>query len=389
MLEYLTRLLFERGLAPHGFCLLWDPALIWTHVVADALIGAAYFSIPVVLGVFLARRRDVQFSWVVWLFAAFIMACGITHLMSIVVLWNPIYGIQALLKIATAIVSVATAVSLWPLLPRALALPSPAQLALANGNLVERIRERDDALAALQRETADRERAEDRLRQSLKMEAVGQLTGGIAHDFNNLLTVIAGNLERALRLSPDNAPVQRALASAMDGTDRAALLTRQLLAFSSQQALQPAPEDLNLILSGMRDLLEQSLVPDHAILFDLAPALPAVTVDRVQTETVILNLAVNARDAMPSGGRLTFTTRAEAHQVVLTVTDTGVGMADDVRSRVFEPFFTTKALGQGTGLGMSQVYGFIKQSGGEIAIESAPGVGTTITLSLPIRSSAA
>lgn len=125
MLDYLTRLFAERGIAPHGYCLFWDPALIWTHVISDALIELAYFSIPLVLGRFLAQRRDVEFGWVVWLFAAFIMACGVTHFMSIVVLWIPAYGIEGLIKLATAVVSVATAIVLWPLLPKAVALPSP------------------------------------------------------------------------------------------------------------------------------------------------------------------------------------------------------------------------------------------------------------------------
>lgn len=383
MFEYFTRLLYERGLAPHGFCLLWDPALIWTHVVADALIGIAYFSIPVALATFLARRRDVQFGWAVWLFAAFILACGITHFMSILVMWEPLYGIQALLKVATAIVSVATAAALWPLLPKALAVPSPAQLALVNADLLERVRERDAALDALRHETAERERAEDMLRQAQKMEAVGQLTGGIAHDFNNLLTIIAGNIERSQRLASDDERLQRPLANAMDGADRAARLTQQLLAFSRRQALQPSSENLNSTLSGMQALLQSTLGSNSEIVFELAENLPTVVVDKAQTENAILNLALNARDAMPDGGRLSFATSATADSVILTVTDTGSGMADDVRERIFEPFFTTKSIGKGTGLGMSQVYGFIKQSGGDIRVASSPGGGTTIELTLP------
>ncbi len=143
--------------------------MIWTHVIADALIGIAYFSIPVAIVYFLTHRRDVAFGWIVWLFAAFIMACGATHFLSIWTLWHPDYGIEGLVKALTAIISVVTAVALWPLLPRAIALPSPAQLQMANAGLSLRIAERDTALAALYRETAERERAETMFRQSQKM----------------------------------------------------------------------------------------------------------------------------------------------------------------------------------------------------------------------------
>ncbi len=383
MLEYLTRLLAERGLAPHGYCLLWDPALIWTHVVSDLLIGLAYFSIPVVLASFLSRRRDVQFGWVVWLFAAFIMACGLTHFMSILVLWVPAYGIEGLLKVVTALVSVGTAIALWPLLPKAVALPSPAQLAIANADLTMRVGERDDALEALKRETAEREHAQDLLRQVQKLEAVGQLTGGVAHDFNNLLMIVAGNLERAGRLAAGNEPMKGALANAMEGVDRAAKLTQQLLAYSRRQPLVPSSQNLNEVASTTSELLGRTLGPEYRVVLDLAENLPNVVVDRSQTENVILNLAINARDAMPQGGRLSIRTWAEEHEVFLAVSDTGTGISEEIRDRIFEPFFTTKAVGRGTGLGLSQVYGFIKQSGGDIKVDSAPGEGTTVILKLP------
>lgn len=383
MLDYLTRLLAERGMAPHGYCLFWDPALIWTHVISDALIGIAYFSIPIVLGRFLAQRRDVEFKWVVWLFAVFIMACGVTHFMSILVLWIPAYGIEGLIKLVTAIVSVATAIVLWPLLPKVVALPSPRQLQDANARLVATIAERDAALSAVRRETAERERAEGMLRQAQRMEAIGQLSGGVAHDFNNLLTVVAGNVARAQRLAPGDDRLQRSLADAMEGADRAAKLTQQLLAFSRRQPLQPTPQNLGEIARDISGFIERTLGARVTVNLDIPETLPTITVDRSQTESAILNLALNARDAMPDGGQLTLRAYTEGTFVVLDVSDTGGGMDETTRSRALEPFFTTKAVGQGSGLGLSQVFGFMKQSGGNIELRSEPGHGASVRLSFP------
>ncbi len=383
MLDYLDKMLNVQGLPPHGFCLLWDPTLIWTHVVADLLIGLSYFSIPIVLAVFVMRRGDVQFRWAVWMFAAFIMACGATHLFAIYTLWMPAYGVQGLIKGITAVVSVGTAVALWPLLPRAVALPSPAQLALANDTLNRRMEERDLAFQSLQNEVIERERVEAMLRQAQKMEAVGQLTGGIAHDFNNLLTIVVANLERAERLAADDPRIGKALDSAMKGASRAARLTHQLLAFSRQQSLQAEPSEINEIVSGMSEMITRTLGPEVHLQLDLDPAAGKVLVDVGQTENAILNLALNARDAMPGGGHLTIATRAAEGRTCLLVSDTGTGMAPDVINHVFEPFFTTKGVGKGSGLGLSQVYGFTKQSGGEIDIESTVGEGTTLIISLP------
>ena len=384
VIDYLQKMLETRGLAPHGFCLLWDPALIWTHVIADALIGVAYFSIPVAIAYFLTRRRDIAFSWVVWMFAVFIMACGTTHFFSIWTLWNPDYGAEGLVKAVTAGASVFTAVALWPLLPKAIALPSPAQLQRANDDLTARIAERNAALAALEREAAERKRAEEMLRQSQKMEAVGQLTGGIAHDFNNLLTIVVANLDRAQRLPPGDPGLGRAIGNALTGAGRAATLTGQLLAFARKQPLLPAAHDLNAIVTQMQGLIDGMLGGGVTVVADLAPDLWPVVVDANQTENAILNLAVNARDAMPDGGTLTLRTRnVGGDAVVLEITDTGAGMSPDVAAKAIEPFFTTKQPGQGTGLGLSQVYGFIRQSDGNLAIDSTPGAGTTITISLP------
>ncbi len=384
MMEYFQRLLGGAGLAPHGFCLLWDPVLIWTHVVADALIGLAYFSIPVAMAVFLTRRADMQYRGVAWLFVAFILACGTTHFLSIWTLWVPDYGIEALVKLVTALVSVATAIALWPLIPRALALPSPAALRRANADLEALIAERDLALAALERANTERHAAEAMLHQSQKMEALGQLTGGIAHDFNNLLTIVMANVSRARRLSSDGA-IETSLDSALLGAEQAARLTDQLLSFARRQPLRAQVQDLNGIIGRIAELSSSGIDTRVDIQMALAPDLWPVEVDAGQAENAILNLIVNARDAMPDGGTLVLATAnvpGLPDMVSLTVRDTGHGMDDDVRERALEPFYTTKEMGRGSGLGLPQVYGFATQSGGSVTIDSAPGAGTMVRLLL-------
>jgi signal transduction histidine kinase/ActR/RegA family two-component response regulator len=254
-------------------------------------------------------------------------------------------------------------------------------------------------LARLQSEVRRREIAEEALRQSQKMEAVGRLTGGIAHDFNNHLTVISSNIELLQRrLAPDSGSLHRLAEAAMAGVRRAATLTHRLLAFSRQQPLEPEALDVGRLVSNMSELLRRTLGEHIAIETVLAAGLWQTRVDANQLENVLLNLAVNARDAMPRGGKLTIETAntyldeayaashaelAAGQYVMLGVTDTGVGMTPDVIEKVFEPFFTTKPLGQGTGLGLSMVYGFVKQSGGHVAIYSEPGHGSKVTVHLP------
>jgi signal transduction histidine kinase len=400
MLDWIRNLLSADALSPHGVCLLWRPELIWTHVVSDILIGLAYFSIPLALGRFLYKRRDVEFGWMIWMFVGFIMLCGVTHFMSIWTLWNADYGVEAIVKAATGAASVATALALWPLLPRAIALPSPTQLRRVNEQLEVRIAERDAALAALERETQDRQRAEAVLHQVQKMDAVGQLTGGVAHDFNNLLTVVLGNLDRIARKSEDE-EVRRAVSNAVAGAERAAALTQQLLSFARQHPVEASPQSANLLVETALSLTRASLGENIKVEVNLAQDAPAVLVDRNQAENALVNLIVNAREAMGGGGVLTLTTARERVEqgaaavlsagdyVRIEVSDTGAGMTDAVRERAFEPFFTTRPLGQGTGLGLSQVYGFVRQSGGQVEIDSAPGRGAKVIIRLPAAASAA
>jgi signal transduction histidine kinase len=244
----------------------------------------------------------------------------------------------------------------------------------------------------------ERLQVEERLRQSQKMEAVGQLTGGIAHDFNNMLAIVIGALSLAQRrLARGETAIGEYIATAMEGANRAAALTHRLLAFSRQQPLSPRALNANQMVSEMSELLRRTLGETIQMETVLAGGLWQVRADSSQLENAILNLAVNARDAMPEGGRLTIET-ANAHlddsyaadhnvsagqYVMLAVTDTGGGMSHDVVARAFDPFFTTKGAGKGTGLGLSQVFGFVKQSGGHVKIYSEPAQGTTVKIYLP------
>jgi PAS domain S-box-containing protein len=249
------------------------------------------------------------------------------------------------------------------------------------------------------RDLTVRVKMEQDLRQAQKMEAIGQLTGGVAHDFNNLLTVISGNLEMLeARLSgPDE---RELLEQAREACQLGAQLANRLLAFGRRQPLQPKLVDLAGLVGGMVDLLRRSLGATIAIETQLARGLPMVTVDPGQVENALLNLAVNARDAMPKGGKLMIAAavarlgpaevvghpdQSPGAYVTLAVTDTGSGMTPEVRQRAFEPFFTTKGPGAGSGLGLSMVYGFVKQSGGHVQLDSEPGLGTTVRLFLPVR----
>ena len=251
----------------------------------------------------------------------------------------------------------------------------------------------------VQKEIEQRLEAEDALRQSQKMETVGQLTGGIAHDFNNLLQIVSGNLDLLRQKIPGDADhLKRYADRAFAGADRAATLTQRLLAFSRRQPLSPKPIDINRLIPGMSDLLHRTLGETIEVESVLTPRLWPVDADPNQLENAIINLAINARDAMPDGGKLTIETQnahldhsyssqnpevAIGQYTVICISDTGFGMDVETVAKAVEPFFTTKEVGRGTGLGLSMVYGFVKQSGGHMKIYSEPGEGTTVKVYLP------
>ncbi len=515
----MTSLFDLSRFTPHGFCLSWDPWLVWLMAGSDLLIAAAYFSIPVALLMFVLQRRDLAFKPVFALFAAFILACGTTHVFGALTLWVPAYRLQGAVNAMTALLSVATAVMLWPLLPKALALPSPSSLRRVNDALAHEVQRRDlaarllresearqkrlyartpaalhavdaegnllevsdcwlvltgytreevigrniasfyssESQAAMRRKFADikagsdstfcerqlrrrdgairdvevhyeperdeagkllrimaavtdvtaRKQAEaalrvteEHLRHAQKMEAVGQLTGGIAHDFNNLLTTIMGSLELLQQRAALDERSLRLTSNALEGSRRAARLTSQLLTFSRRQRLAPEPLVPEQIVDGIRDLLARTLGDGITLEVVLPEESWTFLADRNQMEAALLNLVINARDAIPGPGghvRIDVSNRAVGVEeaasepdplppgdyVVISVSDDGIGMNPEVQARAFEPFFTTKGPGAGTGLGLSQTYGFVTQSGGAIRVESAPGRGTRIDILLP------
>jgi DNA-binding response OmpR family regulator len=257
-----------------------------------------------------------------------------------------------------------------------------------NATLDDQVQARTAELTAsnrqLMQEIAQRQKAEAALLQAQKMEAVGQLTGGLAHDFNNLLTAVVGNLDliRSRTIEPR---IMRLADNAFKAAERGSKLTAQLLAFSRTQKLATSSIDINRTIEGMREFLNQSLGANVTIELELDPTDPVVIADGNQLEVGILNLGINARDAMPDGGTLTITTSADpddARRVLVSVRDTGTGMPPEVIARAFDPFFTTKPPGKGTGLGLSQVYGLVRQMGGDVDIISKAGEGTAVRLHL-------
>ncbi len=415
MFEFFRHLLSTEFM-PHGMCYLWDPAVLWVNVISDAAIAASFYAIPFLLFFFARRRRNISFKWIFVAFGLFMLACGSTHVLGVVTVWHPVYRLVGLIKALTAVASVATFAGLIPMMPMLIRMPSPAALAREiearreaeervrkiNAELEERVARRtaslEQALQYLQKEMQRRQELERELIQAQKMEAVGRLAGGVAHDFNNLLTVILG-YDEILREHVKDDPVALDYAGEiLRASERASDLTSQLLAFSRRQVSVPRVVDLNLVVLNIDKMLKRMIGEDIELETRLDPDLARVLVDPAHIDQIILNLAVNSRDAMPQGGKLIIETAnveigdeyASAHIgmsagpcVLLTVSDTGVGMDAATREHIFEPFFTTKERGKGTGLGLPIVYGIVKQYGGEVPAYSEPEHGTVFKISLP------
>jgi signal transduction histidine kinase len=385
-------------LIPHGACLDWRPDLIWLNVVSDAMAAFAFFATAFVLGFYVWRRRhEVMFRGVFWSLAIFGAVGGMARIMSIITLWVPAYGIEGLTKALLALVAIAVTTEMLRMRPRLQVLPTRIQLQQAYAALEEETRQRRNAEAMVKR-FQEIEATEAQVRQAQKMEAIGQLTGGVAHDFNNILTVITGSIEILAEAVSDRADLAQITDMIGAAAQRGADLTQYLLAFARRQPLQPRATDVNALVIDVARLLRPTLGEhieiESMLAHDSAPAL----IDASQLSTAILNLALNARDAMPDGGKLTLETKnvvldenyaamnsdvKPGNYVMIAVSDTGLGIPSNMLDKVFEPFFTTKDAGKGSGLGLSMVYGFVKQSNGHIKIYSEEDHGSSVKLYLP------
>jgi signal transduction histidine kinase/CheY-like chemotaxis protein len=349
--------------------------------MSDAALALACLAIPLTLAV-AARRHDLPLQPQLRLFAAFLLLAGAAHGLGLLTLWLPVYGLEALVKAAAAIAAILAALSLWRLPLAALALPAPTQT--------------QDARPVV---TSQELLSQAQLSQAQKVEAAGQLTGGIAHDLNNMLQGITSALTLMERRIAQGrvGETGRYIATMRRASDTAAQLTGRLLAFSRRQASQPRAIEADSLVRGMEELIRRTLGPAIRLDLRLDDGGWDAVCDPNQLEASLLNLTFNARDAMPGGGVLTIATAGRTltaldlmdydakpgNYLEIEVTDTGSGMTPYTMSRVFEPFFTTKTSGEGTGLGLSQVQGFIRQSEGIVRLDSQPGKGTSARLLLP------
>lgn len=409
LLRYFHNILNDHGYAPHGFCLLWQPELIWTHVMADAITALAYFTIPVALVMLVRKRGDIAFSWVFICFAVFILACGATHVISIITLWHPIYGIQALVKALTAVVSVATAAALWPLMPKLLAIPSPAQLRLANEALAARVEERDAAIEQLQAEIAERRSIQaqlaDRSREldiarsvaESASQAKSNFLANMSHELRTPLNAVMGYAQLLMREKGIEERHQYAARTIHDSGQHLLTLINDILDLSKIEAgkleLYPASIDLRGFLNGIAAIMRVR-TEEKALDFvcDLAPDLPDfVLADEKRLRQVLLNLLGNAVK-FTDRGRVTLCASVlmisgQNVRLNFSVRDTGVGIAAQDLSAIFMPFEQVGANDKrsgGTGLGLSISRQLIELMDGTLKVESAVGEGSLFWFDLDL-----
>jgi len=410
MFDVVRNLFSDPDFMPHGMCYLWRPGILSLHIISDALITLAYFSIPFTLLYFVHERKDLQFNRMFVCFAVFIVACGATHLLEIWVIWSPVYWLSGAVKAITAMASVPTAIMLARLVPQALQLPSPSALRMANAELEREIAERKRAEADIRKmndrleervaeRTRELEKANSTLRQTQlavmqheRLRALGQMASGIAHDINNALSPAVLNC-RALLERRDGVDdelreflidIYRSVEDVMHTVTRMTEFYR-----AREPQFVPAPVPVSHILEQVVDLTRprwHDMAQEQGIVIDLemqvAPDLPMILGVESEIRHALMNLILNAVDAMPDGGELSLRVASAARWVIVEVRDTGTGMTEEVRGKCLEPFFTTKGQ-RGTGLGLAMVYGMVQRHEAEIEVDSSPGKGTTMRLRFP------
>ena len=504
----------------HGFCFLWEPRLVWLHVLSDILTGITYYSIAIALFFFVYKRRDMPFLKIFVLFGIFIFACGTTHLFAAYTVYVPEYWYEGIVKAITAVISIISAILIIPLIPKAIAMPSltkafeeikelnkrlsteleehkatekalfTAELKykklLEDINLLAVILDidgnitfcnnylltltgwtRDEVLnknwfdlflpddvretvyamfrsgiranaiplhyenpivtregtsklivwdnsmsrdsegnivgiASIGTDVTEHRKLEEQLRQAQKMEGIGQLAGGVAHDFNNILSSIVGYGHLTLMEMTEDDPNRLNIEYILEASEKAAHLTKDLLLFSRKQAIDRKPLDLNETIRRLQKFLVRVIGEDIICKTALFNKKLIVSADSHQLEQVLMNLATNARDAMPKGGTCTITTEEvqldeeftytcglckAGRYALISISDTGHGMDKETSKKIFEPFFTTKEVGKGTGLGLAVAYGIVRQHEGYINAYSEQGTGTTFRIYLPLMDS--
>jgi hypothetical protein len=446
MLELLQKIFTDSLFIPHGHCYLWKTGLVWLHIISDSLIALAYFSIPIALVYFVRKREDLPFKSILLLFGAFIIFCGTTHIMEIWTLWHPTYWLSGFIKALTALISVYTAFTLVPIIPQALALPSPAQLEVANSQLKITLKELADT--------------QTQLIQTEKMSSLGQLVAGIAHEINNPVSFIYGNIGIANEYTdnlfklislyqecyPKNLSeiqiltesiefdfvredLPKILSSIKIGAERICEIVLSLRNFSRLDEAEIKRVDLHeginstLLILG-NQLKGQGKYPDIEVIKEYGE-LPQVDCYPGQLNQVFMNLLTNAIDTLresiigcplPESSIITtgnkqstkperniittgnkqstnhnpqiriVTEVLDSNQVMIRVIDNGCGMTEKVKQKVFDPFFTTKPVGSGTGLGMSICYQIVDKHGGQLNCITQPLQGTEFQIQIPIRS---
>lgn len=423
MTAWLNLLLNSNGYIPHGHCYLWKPGLVWLHTASDAAIALAYYSIPLFLVYFVSKRRDVPFNWMFLLFGAFIILCGTGHLLEIWTLWHPVYWFTGLLKAVTAIVSVYTALELIPLIPKVLALPSPAELEAAN-------RELEQTLQQLKQMQAQ-------LVQTEKMSSLGQLVAGVAHEINNPVNFIYGNLTHASNYAqdilhllklyqctyPDPTPtiqetieareidflqedLPKTLASMKLGAERIQQIVLSLRNFSrldeSEMKTVNIHDGIDSTLLILQHRCKSTSTHKPIEIRKQYGKIPLMACYAGQLNQVFMNILSNAIDALEEAeakaknpewnAAITIQTEPGYLQnspnlpcVVIRITDNALGMSETVHQRLFNPFFTTKPVGKGTGLGLSISYQVVvEKHQGQLECISTPGQGTTFVITIPI-----